>query len=92
MVYKDENYNNIINIYNLFFNINEKIDTNTNIIWVEIQDAILVNEYTQDSMSVMIQRFNDIKIVCPIHYNSIKKIYEKFKLKTVNDYEIIKIH
>ncbi len=91
MVYKDENHINIINIYKLFNN-SIQLDVKTNAIWVEIQDAILVNEYDTKNVSLMIQRYNDIKIVCPIHYSSIKKIYEKFKLITISDYEIIKIY
>ncbi len=91
MVYKDENHINIINIYKLFLDI-DKIDIYNYAIWVEIQDAMLVNEYNKDNISLVIQRYNDIKIVCPIHYSSIKKIYEPFKLITISGYEIVKIY
>jgi len=91
MVYKDENHTNIINIYKLF--IDKSIYNNplfNESLWVEIQDAIILNE--KYKLTLMIQRYNDIKLVCPIRYSSIKKVYKNFKLITVNDYEIIKIY
>jgi len=96
MVYKDENNINIINSYRLFFKseeeknilLGEKME---NKLWVEKIDAILLNEYRDTDTSLLIQKYNDIKIVFPIHYNSIGKIYKDYKIPIISGYDIIRV-